>query len=63
MQNDVKGMYRENLGRTEIVGIDAAFDEPRTPDLTLEVDKMTVDESCQAVIDYIADKYGEEYRG
>ena len=63
MQNDVKGMYRENLGRTEIVGIDAAFDEPRTPDLTLEVDKMTVDESCQAVIDYLADKYGEEYRG
>ena len=63
MQNDVKGMYRENLGRTEIAGIDAAFDEPRTPDLTLEVDKMTVDESCQAVIDYIADKYGEEYRG
>lgn len=62
MENDVKGVYRENLGKTQIVGIDAAFDEPQTPDLTLEVDKMTVEESCQAVIDYIADKYGAEYR-
>lgn len=62
MKNDVKGVYQENLGKTQIVGIDATFDEPQTPDLVLEVDKMTVEESYQAVLDYIIAKYGDEYK-
>lgn len=56
MENDVKGVYQENLGRTQIVGIDATFDEPRRPDLVLEVDRMTVDETYQAVLDYMRSK-------
>lgn len=63
MKNDVKGIYQENIGKTQIVGLDATFDEPQTPDLVLEVDRMTVEESYQAVMDYIVDKYGQEYRG
>lgn len=62
MKNDVKGVYQENMGKTQIVGIDATFDEPCTPDLVLEVDKMTVEESYQAVLDYIIAKYGDEYK-
>lgn len=62
MKNDVKGVYADNMGKTQIVGIDATFDEPQTPDLVLEVDKMSVDETYQTVLDYIAQKYGEEYR-
>lgn len=62
MKNDVKGMYRANAGKTQIVGIDATFDDPRHPDLVLEVDKQTEDETCQAVLDYIAAKYGPQYR-
>ncbi len=62
MKNDVKGVYQENMGKTEIVGIDATFDEPQNSDLILEVDKMTVEESYQCVLNYIAAKYGEEYR-
>lgn len=62
MKNDVKGVYQENMGKTQIVGIDATFDEPQMPDLVLEVDKMTVEESCQAVLDYIIAKYGDEYK-
>lgn len=58
MENDVKGIYRENMGKTQIVGIDAAFDEPECPDLVLEVDKMTEDETCAAVLRFINDKYG-----
>ena len=50
------------MGKTQIVGIDATFDEPKTPDLVLEVDKMTVEETYQAVVDYIINKYGEEYK-
>ncbi len=63
MKNDVKGIYQKNMGKTEIVGIDAVFDEPQTPDLILEVDKMTVEETYQAVLDYIVSKYGTEYIG
>lgn len=62
MEKDVKGMYRANAGKTQIVGIDAAFDQPRHPDLTLEVDRLTEEETCQAVLDYIAEKYGPQYR-
>ena len=62
MKNDVKGMYQDNLGKTQIVGVDTAFDTPQHPDLVLEVDKMTEEETCQAVLDYIVEKYGEQYR-
>ena len=63
MENDVKGVYRENTGKTQLVGIDATFDEPRHPDLVLEVDKMTEEETCQAVLDYVRQKYGPEFGG
>ena len=62
IKNDVKGIYREHTGKTQIAGIDATFDPPQCPDLVLEVDKQTEDETCQAVLDYIADKYGPQYR-
>ena len=62
MKNEVKGVYRANAGKTQIVGIDATFDEPRHPDLTLEVDRMSEEETYQAVLGYIADKYGPQYR-
>lgn len=62
MKNDVKGMYRANVGKTQIAGIDATFDDPQHPDLVLEVDKQTEDETCRAVLDYIVAKYGPQYR-
>lgn len=62
MENDVKGIYQGNMGKTQIVGIDATFDEPKHPDLVLEVDKMKEEDTFQAVIDYIISKYGDEYR-
>ena len=62
MEKDVKGMYRANMGKTQIVGVDAAFDPPQHPDLVLEVDKQTEEETCQAVLDYLVEKYGPAYR-
>lgn len=58
IKNDVKGMYQKNMGKTEIIGLDTAFDEPETPDLVLEVDNMTVEETYHAVLGYIEEKYG-----
>lgn len=62
MKNDVKGVYRENAGKTQLVGIDVAFDQPRHPDLVLEVDRQTEEETYQAVLSYVVEKYGPEYR-
>ena len=59
MKTDVKGIYADNIGKTQIVGIDATFDEPQTPDLVLEVDKMSEEETYQAVLDYVISKYLE----
>lgn len=62
MKNDVKGVYADNMGKTQIVGIDATFDEPHNSDLVLEVDKMSEEETYNAVLNYIVDKYGKEYK-
>ena len=40
------------MGKTQLVGIDVAFEEPQHPDLVLEVDRMSEDETYQAVLDY-----------
>lgn len=62
MKNDVKGIYQEHRNKTQLVGIDTAFDEPIHADLRLEVDKMSVTETYQAVLDYVVKKYGKEYQ-
>lgn len=61
MKNDVKGVYKENLGKTDIVGLSQRFDEPINCDLRIKVDEMTEEKSFEMIKDYIAGKYGEEY--
>lgn len=58
IKNDVKDMYQNNIGKTQIVGLDTSFDEPQTPDLVIEVDKESEEESYQKILDYIGEKYG-----
>ena len=45
MKNDVKGVYKENMGKTDIVGLGQRFDEPVNCDLRIKVDEMTEEES------------------
>lgn len=63
MKNDVKGVYRENVGKTDIVGLGQRFDEPVSCDLRIPVDSMTEEESFEKIKEYITEKYGEEYDG
>ena len=63
MKDDVKGVYRENVGKTDIVGLGQRFDEPVSCDLRIPVDSMTEEESFGMIKAYIAEKYGEEYDG
>ncbi len=61
MKNDVKGMYREHVGKTDIVGLGQRFDEPVSCDLRIAVDSMTEEASFEMIKRYVAGKYGEEY--
>lgn len=61
MKSDVKGMYKDNLGKTDIVGLGQRFDEPINCDLCIKVDEMTEEESFKMIKEYIANKYGEDY--
>lgn len=63
MKNDVKGIYKENIGKTDIVGLGQRFDEPVRCDLHIKVDEMTEDESFEMIKEYIVGKYGEKYNG
>ncbi|MBN2137984.1 MAG: adenylyl-sulfate kinase [Sedimentisphaerales bacterium] len=60
--DDVKNMYGDNIGKTEIVGIDLGFDEPAKSDLTINVDEETVEESLKRITAFISKKYGQELR-
>lgn len=61
IRNDVKGVYKNNIGKTDIVGMGQRFDEPVACDLHIKVDEMTEDESFEMIRRYIKNKYGEEY--
>jgi adenylylsulfate kinase len=55
IQSDVKDIYKENLGKTEIIGKEIAFEEPKASDLVIEVDTITVFESFNQIISKIKD--------
>lgn len=61
MKNDVKGVYKNNIGKTDIVGLGQRFDEPVACDLRIQVDEMSEEESVEMIKEYIAKKYGEHY--
>ena len=50
--NDVKKVYRENIKRTLLVGVDIAFENPQKSNLIVEVDKEDVETSFRKIINY-----------
>lgn len=61
IRNDVKGVYKENMDKTDIAGLGQRFDEPLNCDLCIKVDEMTEEESFEMIKKYIAGKYGGKY--
>lgn len=55
MSRDVKGMYQKALRGEikEFTGISDPYEEPLNPELILETDKETLEESARKVIDYL----------
>jgi adenylylsulfate kinase-like enzyme len=56
MREDVKGMYRNNLGKTPIIGLDIDYEQPKTPDLVLDTDVLSENETLDRIIEYIKSK-------
>ena len=52
-ENDVKNVYAENKGKTDVVGIDIQFETPRASNLVLNVDEQTEEESFQELLNYL----------
>ena len=52
-QRDVKGMYKKaRAGEIkQFTGIDSPFEEPEDPDIVVETDKQTVEESKKIILD------------
>lgn len=52
IEKDVKGVYKKNLGKTSIIGIDIEFEKPERPDLVLDTESESEEESFQNLVDY-----------
>ena len=53
MKRDVKGMYKKALAGEikDFTGVDDPYEEPENPELILDTDKESVEESARIVID------------
>jgi adenylylsulfate kinase len=54
--NDVKNIYKNNLGKSLLVGVDMVFENPLNSDLIIEVDKEDVETSFGKIINYLESK-------
>ena len=58
IRRDVKGMYAKALsGEIKgFTGIDGPYEEPESPDLTLETDKCSISECVDQIMELIRKK-------
>jgi len=59
-KNDVKNIYRDNIKKTPIAGIDLAFDEPLVNDLVISVDSESVDASFDKIMVLLSERNQSE---
>jgi adenylyl-sulfate kinase len=57
LERDVKGMYKKAIAGQikEFTGISDPYEEPETPEILLETDKETIEESAQKVLRALRD--------
>ena len=51
-QADVKDVYKDNLGKTDIVGKEIQFDPPEHPDLVIDTNEKSEEETLKQIIRY-----------
>ena len=60
-KDDVKGMYQDNAGKTDIVGLDLKFDEPLHSDLTVNTGEESVEQSFQKMVEFLKTRYPRRF--
>ena len=60
-KDDVKGMYRNNAGKTDIVGLDLKFDKPLHSDLTIDTGAESIEQSFHKIIDFLKTRYPRRF--
>ncbi len=57
-ERDTKGLYKKaRAGEVkDFTGISAPYEEPRTPELTIDSSKLSVEESARAILNYLEEK-------
>ncbi|SEP76469.1 adenylylsulfate kinase [Virgibacillus subterraneus] len=55
---DPKGLYKKaRAGEIKgFTGIDAPYEEPKNPEVTIDTDKLTLEESVQKIVSYLKEK-------
>jgi adenylylsulfate kinase len=53
IREDNKGVYRDHLGRSELVGVDLPFEEPARSDLIIDVSRTSISESIELICGYL----------
>ena len=59
-RNDVKNIYRDNIKKTPIAGIDLVFDEPLVSELEIGVDGESVDASFAKIMVLLSERNKSE---
>lgn len=56
IKRDVKGLYRQALNgdMKHVVGIDDPFEIPKSPDVVVNTDKETIEESVKVIVDCLS---------
>lgn len=59
IKRDPKGMYKKAIaGEIEnFTGISATYENPENPDIVVDTENLTIDESVKIIMDYIMMKY------
>lgn len=57
-ERDVKGMYKKaRIGEIKnFTGLDDPYEAPQNPDLVVDTEKQSLDESAQSIIDFLKSK-------
>jgi len=51
--NDIKGIYKDNINVTSLVGVDMVFEFPNHSNLVINVDKEEIEVSYKKIIKYL----------
>ena len=52
VRRDPKGVYKKNMGKTDIIGLEIEFAAPKTPDLILDTKIESEKESFEKLLDF-----------